>query len=206
MLLKHSQQSRTSSSVDIALVSLQENCREMIHFRRIPERYRRAPKYWRKTLRAFSEIHFLVRAWNFPQQKQNRCASHWPWQGSSWPNTTTNQQSRGTSLSNTMIANSLYIFFTVDCLLVASFLSLVKNTPPWPCWPWQLRFWDRSKRNQTDTAQKNQVERKLNSDVTRFFLSILIATEIYLNAMVNNINDQPEVSLLFAVGRSTYLT
>jgi hypothetical protein len=38
-------------------------------------------------------------------------------------------------------------------------------------------------------------------------LSIFVAIEIHRpNAMVNNDDDQPEVSLLFVVGCSTYLT
>jgi hypothetical protein len=53
----------------------------------------------------------------------------------------------------------------------------------------------------------NQVERKLNSDVTRLFLSVFVAVEIHPpNAMVNDDNNQPEVSLLFTVGCSMYLT
>jgi hypothetical protein len=59
-------------------------------------------------------------------QKQNRCASDQPWQRSFWPNTTTNQQSRRTSLTSKIIANSLCNFITVDCYLAAFFLNLVK--------------------------------------------------------------------------------
>ena len=168
MLLKRSQQSRTSSSEDIDFVSVQENCQENLHFRPIRERCRRAPKYWRKTLRAFSEIHFLVRAWNFKQQKQNRCAFHWPWQPSSWPNTTTNQQSRGASLSSTIIGTSPYNFFLVDCWFVAFFLNLLRIAPPWPCWPGWLRFRDGSVSKSTDPGRINLLECNLNSDVTRF--------------------------------------
>jgi hypothetical protein len=76
---------------------------------------------------------FLARAPRIEQQKQNCCASDRPWQRSIWPNATTNQQSRGTSLSIKIIANSLCNFISVDCCLVASFLNLVKNTTPWPC-------------------------------------------------------------------------
>jgi hypothetical protein len=94
------------------------------------------------------------------------------WQRSFWPNTKTNQQYRGTSLSMKIIASSLCNFISVDCCIVASFLDLVKNTPPWPCRPWQLRFRDGITSNPTDTCRIHQVEYKLNSDVTRFFLSI----------------------------------
>jgi hypothetical protein len=41
------------------------------------------------------KIHFLVRAHQTTTKKQNRCESGQPWQRSFWPNTTTNQQSRG---------------------------------------------------------------------------------------------------------------
>jgi hypothetical protein len=109
------------------------------------------------------------------QQKQNGCASDQPWQRSFWPNTTTNQQYCGTSLSMKIIASSLCNFILVDCCIVASFLDLVRNTPPWPCWPWQLQFRDGITSNPTDTCQINQVEYKLNSDVTRFFLSIFFS-------------------------------
>jgi hypothetical protein len=71
---------------------------------------------------------FLARPSGIKQQKQNRSASDRPWQHSFWPNTTTNQQYRGTSLSIKIIANSLRNFFLVDCCLVASFFNLVKNT------------------------------------------------------------------------------
>jgi hypothetical protein len=77
-----------------------------------------------------------------------------------------------------IIASSLRNFILVDCCIVASFLDLVKNTPPWPCWPcwaWQLRFGDGITSNPTDTCRINQVEYKLNSDVTRLFLSIFFA-------------------------------
>jgi hypothetical protein len=100
------------------------------------------------------------------------CSSYRPWQRSFWGNTTTNQQYRGTSLNMKIIACSLCNFISVDCCSVASFLDLVKNSPPWPCWPWQLRFRDGITNNPTDTCRINQVEYKLNSDVTRFFLSI----------------------------------
>ena len=85
------------------------------------------------------------------------------------------QQYRGTSLSMKIIASSLCNFILVDCCIVASFLDLVKNTPPWPCWPWQLRFLDGITSNSTDTCRIDQVEYKLNSDVTRFFLSIFFS-------------------------------
>jgi hypothetical protein len=49
---------------------------------------------------------FLARASRIEQQKQNRRASDRLWQPSFWPNATTNEQSRGAALSNTMIANS----------------------------------------------------------------------------------------------------
>jgi hypothetical protein len=68
-----------------------------------------------------------------------------------------------------IIASSLCNFISVDCCIVASFLDLVKNTPPWPCWPWQLQFRDGITSNPTDTCRINQVEYKLNSGVTRFF-------------------------------------
>jgi hypothetical protein len=97
------------------------------------------------------------------------------WQHSFWPNTTTNQKYRGTSLSMKIIASSLCNFILVDCCIVASFLDLVKNSPPWPCWPWQLRFRDGITSNSTDTCRIDQVEYKLNSDVTRFFLSIFFS-------------------------------
>jgi hypothetical protein len=62
-------------------------------------------------------------------------------------------------------------------------------------------------RNQTDTGRINQVERKLNSDVTRIFLSIFVADEIHRrNAIVDGDDDRPEVSLLVVVGCSTCLT
>ena len=60
------------------------------------------------------------------KQKQNCCASDQPWQRSFWPNTTTNQQSRGTSLSSKIIANSLRNFILVDCYLATFFSNLVK--------------------------------------------------------------------------------
>jgi hypothetical protein len=73
------------------------------------------------------KIHFLVRARTKQQQQiQNCCASDRPWQRSFWPNTTTNQQSRGTSLTSKIIANSLCIFILVDCYLAAFFSNLVK--------------------------------------------------------------------------------
>ena len=61
-----------------------------------------------------------------------------------------------------IIASSLCNFILVDCCIVASFLDLVKNTPPWPCWPWQLRFRDGITSNSTDTYRIDQVEYKLN--------------------------------------------
>jgi hypothetical protein len=63
------------------------------------------------------------------QQKQNRCASNQPWQRSFWPNTTTNQQSCGTSLTSKIIANSLCNFILVDCYIAAFFSNLVKLPP-----------------------------------------------------------------------------
>jgi hypothetical protein len=71
-----------------------------------------------------------------------------------------------------IIASSLGDFILVDCYcIVASFLNLVKNTPPWPCWPWQLQLQLREgiTSNPTDTCQIYQVEYKLNGYVTRFF-------------------------------------
>jgi hypothetical protein len=70
---------------------------------------------------------------------------------------------------------SLCNFILVDCCIVASFLDLVKSTPPWPCWLWQLRFRDGITSNPTDTCRINQVEYKLNSIATRFFLSIFFS-------------------------------
>ncbi len=67
-----------------------------------------------------------ARASNTKHQIQNRCAPHRPWQFSFWPNTTTNQQYRGTSLSIKIIANSLCNFILVDCYLAAFFSNLVK--------------------------------------------------------------------------------
>jgi hypothetical protein len=59
----------------------------------------------------------------------------------------------------------------------------------------------------TDPGGINLLECNLNSDVTRFFLSVFVVVEINRpNAMVNNNDDLPEVSLLFVVGCSTYLT
>jgi hypothetical protein len=126
-----------------------------------PFRQKRARKSFQKR--------FLTRRLSVIQQKQNRCTSDRPWQRSFWPNTTTNQQYRGMSLSMKIIASSLCNFILVDCCIVASFLDLVKNTPPWPCWPWQLRFRDGITSNSTDTCRIDQVEYKLNNDVTRFF-------------------------------------
>jgi hypothetical protein len=63
------------------------------------------------------------------QQKQNCCASDQPWQRLFWPNTRTNQQSCGTSLTSKIIANSLCNFFTVDCYLAAAFFSDVVKLP-----------------------------------------------------------------------------
>jgi hypothetical protein len=72
---------------------------------------------------------------------------------------------------------------------------------------WQLQFGDGITSNPTNTGRVNQVEYKLNSDLTRFCLSIFVVIEIHLpNAMVNDDDNRPEVSLLFAVGCSTYLT
>jgi hypothetical protein len=68
-----------------------------------------------------------------------------------------------------------------------------------------MRFRDGDASNLIETGRINQLERKLNSDVTRLFLSIFVVVEIHRpNAMVD-VNDQPEVSLLFVVGCSTYL-
>jgi hypothetical protein len=59
----------------------------------------------------------------------------------------------------------------------------------------------------TDPGRINRLECNLDSNVTRFFLSIFVVLEIHRpNAMVNNNDDLPEVSLLFVVGCSTYLT
>jgi hypothetical protein len=61
--------------------------------------------------------------------------------------------------------------------------------------------------NPTDTCRINQVDYKLNSDVTRFVFFCFFLIEIHRqNAMVEVDDDQPEVSLLFVVGCSTYLT
>jgi hypothetical protein len=60
------------------------------------------------------------------EQKQNCCASDQPRQRSFWPNTTTNQQSRGTSLTSKIIANSLCNFILVDYYLAEFFSNLVK--------------------------------------------------------------------------------
>jgi hypothetical protein len=127
---------------------------------------------------------FLTRRSSVIQQKQNRCASDRPWKRSFWPNTTTKQQYRGTSLSMKIIASSLRNFILVDCCIVASFLDLVKNTPPWPYWPWQLRFRDRITSNPSDTCRINQVEHKLNSDSTRFFYLFFLIEIHRQNAMV----------------------
>jgi hypothetical protein len=96
----------------------------------------------------------LARASNSKQQKRNRCTPHRPWRRSFWPNTTTNQQSRGTSLTSKMIANSPYDFIRIDCYLASSciFLQFGRIAPPWPCWPWQLQFGDSSPSNPTKTA------------------------------------------------------
>jgi hypothetical protein len=72
---------------------------------------------------------FLARASHIEQQKQNRCASDRPWQRSFWPNTTTNQQFRGTSLSIKIIANSLCNFISVDFCLVAVERNLFVRSP-----------------------------------------------------------------------------
>jgi hypothetical protein len=129
----------------------------------------------KKRARKLFQKRFLTRRSSVKQQKQNCCASGRPWQCSFWPNTTTNQQYRGKSLSIKIIASILCNFIFVDCCIVASFLDLVKNSPPWPCWPWQLRFRDGITSNPTNTCRINQVEYKLNSDVTRFFLSIFFS-------------------------------
>jgi hypothetical protein len=134
------------------------------------------------------------------QQKRNRCASHWPWQHSCGPNTTIYQQSCGTSInSSKTIANSQCKFILVDCCLIASFSdSAIITPPPWPCWPWQLRFWDGSRSNPTDTRQINQLERKLNSDITRFHSFDLFFIECrLLNAMAGKDDVWPEALLLF---------
>jgi hypothetical protein len=106
-----------------------------------------------------------------------------------------------------IIARSLCNFISVDFCIVASSLDLVKNKTPWPCWPpWQLRFQDGITSNPTDTCRINQVEYKLNSDVTIFFLYFFLIEIHRRNAMVEVDDNQPEVSLLFVVGCSTYLT
>jgi hypothetical protein len=46
----------------------------------------------------------------------------------------------------------------------------------------------------------------LNSDVTSFFIYFFLIEIHGLNAMVVDDADRPEVSLLFIVGCSTYLT
>ncbi len=74
-----------------------------------------------------------ARASNTKHQTQNRCAPHRPWQFSFWPKTTTNQQSRGTSLSRRMIATSPYNFYHGRLLSSCIFLEFGKNCPtPWP--------------------------------------------------------------------------
>jgi hypothetical protein len=150
---------------------------------------------------------FLACALHTKQQKQNCCASGRLWPCSIWPNATSNQQLRGIGLCTKTIANSLYNFILVDCCLVTSFSNWVEITPPWLCWPLQLRFRDGTKSHPTDIGRINQVERKLKSDVTRSVLSIFVVVEIYWpNAMVDNHNDRLVVSLLLVVGCSTYLT
>jgi hypothetical protein len=67
-----------------------------------------------------------ARASNNKQQKRNCCPPYRPWLCSFWPITTTKQQSRGTSLTRKMIANSTYDIIMVDGYLAANFLSLVK--------------------------------------------------------------------------------
>ena len=68
-----------------------------------------------------------------------------------------------------------------------------------------MRFRDGNASNLTETGRINQLECKLDSDVTRLFLSIFVVVEIHPpNAMVD-VNDRPEVSLSFVVGYSTYL-
>ena len=68
-----------------------------------------------------------------------------------------------------------------------------------------MRFRDGNASNLTETGRINQLECKLNSDVTRLFLSIFVVVEIHRpNAMVD-VNDRPEVSLSFVMGCSTYL-
>jgi hypothetical protein len=84
-----------------------------------PFRQKHASKLFKKR--------FLTRRSSITEQKQNHCASNRPWQRSFLPNTTTNQQYRGTSLSIKIVAHSLCNFIMVDCCLVASFLNLVKN-------------------------------------------------------------------------------
>jgi hypothetical protein len=64
------------------------------------------------------------------------------------------------------------------------FLRFGKNTPPWPCWPWQLRFRDSMTSNPTDTCRINQVEYKLNIDVTSFFIFFFLIEIHQQNAMV----------------------
>jgi hypothetical protein len=58
-----------------------------------------------------------------------------------------------------------------------------------------------------DTGQINQLERKLNSDDTRFVLNFCCHWNPSAKCrMVGDNNNQAEVSLLFIVGCSTYLT
>jgi hypothetical protein len=68
-----------------------------------------------------------------------------------------------------------------------------------------LQFRDGITSNPTDTCRINQVEYKLNSDVTRFFFYFFLIEIHWQNAMVEVDDDRPEVSLLFVVGCSTYL-
>jgi hypothetical protein len=72
------------------------------------------------------KIHFLVPAHQTTTTKTKSLRIRPPWQGSFWPNTTTNQQSRGTSLTSKIIANSLRNFILVDCYLATFFSNLVK--------------------------------------------------------------------------------
>ena len=67
-----------------------------------------------------------------------------------------------------------------------------------------MQFRDGNASNPSETGRINQLERKLNIDVTRLSLSIFVAIEIHWpNAMVDD--NRLEVSLLFAVGFSSHL-
>jgi hypothetical protein len=74
---------------------------------------------------------FLARASHVEQQKQNQNhhESNPQSQRSFLPNTTTNQQSRGTSLSIKIIANSLCDFILVDYCCCSFFLVFGRKYP-----------------------------------------------------------------------------